>query len=64
MQHVGAILWFAEGHGALVTPRPRNSIDFEYGPRVANNITWAWCQNGGGQPCPKTQPPTHLTRPQ
>jgi hypothetical protein len=40
------------GHGQLVTPRPRNSIDFD-DPRIPAKLrtTWAWCQNITGAPC-------------
>ena len=40
------------GHGALVTPRPRNSIDWQLGaPSSSKSPTWAWCQNETGAPC-------------
>jgi hypothetical protein len=40
------------GPGQLVTPRPRNSIDFD-DPRIPAKLrtTWAWCQNITGAPC-------------
>lgn len=42
----------AAGHGALVTPRSRNSVDFEHGsPSSGKSPTWAWCQNETGAPC-------------
>lgn len=42
------------GHGAMVTPRSRNSIDWEEGPLhgpMLGGTTWAWCQNITGNKC-------------
>eukprot|EP00039_Didymoeca_costata_P006387 m.89761 g.89761 ORF g.89761 m.89761 type:complete len:384 (+) comp13238_c0_seq2:20-1171(+) len=38
------------GHGAMVSPRSRNSIDWQEGS-VGANETWAWCQNSTGETC-------------
>lgn len=45
-----AMLATVSGHGAMVTPRSRNTIDWQDGQIYQNN-TWAWCQNMTGAPC-------------
>jgi hypothetical protein len=43
------------GHGAMVTPRSRNSIDFDenvsHFPASGGGDNWAWCTNMTGAPC-------------
>ena len=42
------VLALAAGHGAMVTPRPRNSIDYLLGinPSYCSNATGSKCENG------------------
>jgi hypothetical protein len=43
-----------DAHGAMVTPRSRNSIDWQEGPLHNHGLggtTWAWCQNVTGDKC-------------
>jgi len=37
------------GHGAMVHPRSRNSVD--YNEKQHGTTTWAWCQNLTGAEC-------------
>ena len=49
-----SLLHVADAHGAMVTPRSRNSIDWEEGPLHNGGLggtTWAWCQNMTGEKC-------------
>lgn len=43
------------GHGAMVTPRSRNSIDYDenvsHFPASGGGDNWAWCTNMTGAPC-------------
>lgn len=50
-----AIVPLVAGHGAMVTPRSRNSIDYDenvsHFPPSGGGDNWAWCQNMTGAPC-------------
>lgn len=52
---VAALLPLAAGHGAMVTPRSRNSIDFDekvsHFPASGGGSNWAWCTNMTGAGC-------------
>jgi len=49
-----SVLALADAHGALVTPRSRNAVDYE---EITNNASagihnvWAQCSNITGAPC-------------
>ena len=47
-----ALVESATGHAQMVTPRPRNSIDWD-NPELArkNPLSWSWCQNLTGASC-------------
>ena len=50
-----AFLPLAVGHGAMVTPRSRNSVDFDenvsHYPSSGGGNNWAWCKNMTGAQC-------------
>merc|ERR1719272_1476729 len=49
-----AALPLVAGHGAMVTPRSRNSIDYDENISHTNSgggSNWAWCTNLTGAPC-------------